>query len=98
MNPNIQLEPKHLQIVQSILKNYPYRFYVFGSRAKGNAKKYSDLDLAYEELISMRELTHLHEQFEESNLPFKVDLLNLKACDVAFKEQISKDLQLLVKG
>jgi hypothetical protein len=37
----MQLSPAHLHIIREILKKYPYTFYLFGSRAKGNAKHLS---------------------------------------------------------
>ena len=47
----IQIENRHLEILRSILSKYPYKFYAYGSRVKGTAKKYSDLDLCYQEEI-----------------------------------------------
>jgi predicted nucleotidyltransferase len=41
----IFLEKKHFEIIKNILDNYPYDFYVFGSRVKGTHRKLSDLDL-----------------------------------------------------
>ena len=47
MSQKIDISDKHLKIVKDILQKYPYDFYVFGSRAKQVAKKFSDLDLCY---------------------------------------------------
>ena len=44
----LQLEVRHQQIVEEILNKYPYSFYAYGSRVKGKAEKYSDLDLCYQ--------------------------------------------------
>ena len=71
----IQLENKHREIIQQILTKYPYRFFAYGSRVKGKAEKYSDLDLCYQEEIPLNILSHISEDFEESDLPFKVDLV-----------------------
>ncbi|CAG8821255.1 1131_t:CDS:2 [Gigaspora margarita] len=65
-----------LQDLDQLLVKYPYRFYAYGSRVKGTARKFSDLDLCYQENIPENILSHLREDFEESNLPFKVDLVN----------------------
>ena len=43
-----QLELRQQQIVREILSKYPYSFYAYGSRVKGNARKLSDLDLCYQ--------------------------------------------------
>ncbi|CAG8461815.1 14962_t:CDS:2 [Racocetra fulgida] len=63
------------QIIRQILSRYPYRFYAYGSRVKGTARKFSDLDLCYQEEMPWNIYGRVKEDFEESNLPFKVDLV-----------------------
>jgi len=48
--------------------------WAFGSRVKGSAKDYSDLDLLVigEEKMSINSLGELSEAFQESDLPFRV--------------------------
>ena len=70
------MENRHQQMVKEILSKYPYQFYAYGSRVKGTAKKYSDLDLCFQEKIPWNILSHIEEELEESNLPFKVDLVS----------------------
>jgi len=72
----LQMENRHQQMVKEILSKYPYQFYAYGSRVKGTAKKYSDLDLCFQEKIPWNILSHIEEELEESNLPFKVDLVS----------------------
>ena len=72
----IQVEPQDYQILQKILSNYPYQFYVYGSRAKGNARKFSDLDLCYQDNIPEEAICQIKEELEESDLPFIVELVN----------------------
>jgi predicted nucleotidyltransferase len=72
---NIQLENRHHQMIKDILSKYPYQFYAYGSRVKGNAWKYSDLDLCYFDIPS-QEITKIREEFTKSNLPFFVELVN----------------------
>jgi predicted nucleotidyltransferase len=88
----IQIENRHLEILRSILSKYPYKFYAYGSRVKGTAKKYSDLDLCYQEEIPWNILSNIWGDLEESDLPFKVDLVNWKHMSSDFQELISKDL------
>jgi uncharacterized protein len=71
----IQLENKHQKIIITILTKYPYKFYAYGSRVKKQAKQYSDLDLCFYEEIPWNVLSHIQEDLEESDLPFKVDLV-----------------------
>ena len=88
----IQLENKHQEIIQQILTKYPYRFFAYGSRVKGKAEKYSDLDLCYQEEIPLNILSRISEDFEESDLPFKVDLVAWKWMSPEFQNLIEKDL------
>jgi predicted nucleotidyltransferase len=78
--------------VRDILDKYPYTFYAFGSRVKGNSKRFSDLDICFYEQIPINVLSHLDEDFEESDLPFKVDIVDGLACNENFRALIQKDL------
>jgi predicted nucleotidyltransferase len=67
---------------------------VFGSRAHGRPRPYSDLDLAIDagRHLSLTETAALAEAFSESDLPWKVDLLDLQLVGPAFRhvvEQVS---------
>ncbi len=88
----LNIEQRHMEIITGILSKYPYSFYAFGSRAKGNAKKFSDLDLCFVEDISFHTLSKITEDFEESDLPFKVDLINWATCKKTFQDLIIDDL------
>jgi predicted nucleotidyltransferase len=73
---NLQLNSLELNIIKQILSKHPYQFYAYGSRTKGLAKKYSDLDLCYQEVIPLEIISDLREEFVESDLPFTVELVN----------------------
>ena len=88
----LQIENRHLEIINSILSKYPYTFYAYGSRTKGEAKKYSDLDLCYREEIPWNVLSHIQEDLEESDLPFKVDLVFWELMGSEFQKLIKDDL------
>jgi len=45
----LQVKKRHLNVLQLILSKYPYHFYAYGSRVKGTARQFSDLDLCYQE-------------------------------------------------
>ena len=91
----LQLENRHQKIIQQILSKYPYTFYAYGSRVKGTAGKLSDLDLCYQEEIPWNVLSHIREDFESSNLPFKADLIFWEWMEPSFRELIAKDLTVL---
>ncbi|RHZ35268.1 nucleotidyltransferase family protein [endosymbiont GvMRE of Glomus versiforme] len=80
------------KILEQILSKYPYRFYAYGSRTKGTARKYSDLDLCYQEEIPSYVLIEIKKDLEESNLPFIVELVNWKYMRPTFQKMIKKDL------
>ena len=86
------METRHWEIVHSILSKYPYKFYAYGSRVKGEAEKHSDLDLCFYEEIPWNVLSHIREDFEESNLPFKVDLVYWEWMSPEFQGLIKSDL------
>ena len=88
----VTLEEKHLKILKSILKKYSYRFYIYGSRAKGKSRKYSDLDLCYREKIPTKIILDIREELEESDIPFRVDLVYWNDMPESFQKLIKKDL------
>ena len=67
-------------------------YIVFGSRAKGGAREYSDLDLAVKgtERIGNLEMFHLREDFSESALPFRVDLVDYRAASEDFRRALDE--------
>lgn len=83
----IELSPKDLMYVKKILSDYPQTV-VFGSRAKGTSRTFSDLDVCLKDSIASYDYELLKEKFEESNLPFKVDLILYSRCDDTFKKII----------
>jgi predicted nucleotidyltransferase len=91
----IQLaESEHHFIKQTLIKMLPNaKFYVFGSRAKGTARQYSDLDILVitEEAIPLSTLSALGEAFSESNLPFKVDIVDWHRITPEFRENINRE-------
>lgn len=74
----IDLAPHHREIVTRILQeHFPNRqTRAFGSRANGRAKPWSDLDLVIlgEQPVNDLDLAEARADFEESDLPFRVDL------------------------
>ena len=93
----LQIENRHQKIINSILSRYPYTFYAYGSRVKGTAGKLSDLDLCYHEEIPWNVFSHIKEDFENSSLPFRVDLVSWKLMGSDFQELIKGDLVLIKK-
>jgi len=93
----IDIKSEHLAIVTGILLKYlpdNARVWAFGSRATGKAKLASDLDLVID---AGRELTpdetfFLNDAFDESDLPYKVDIVDMQTISSIFKKIIRQDL------
>ena len=94
----IYMEERHLKIVQDILSRYPYKFYAFGSRLNPTHNQYSDLDLCAMEDIPEVTKSYLEEAFEESNLPFKVDIIEWNKISHDFQSLIKNSLVPLIKS
>ena len=92
--PSVDLRPDHWAIVRDALRRHvPDREVVaFGSRATWTAKDYSDLDLAVmgEESLSLRTVSALDEALGDSDLPFKVDVVDWARIDDAFRSVIRR--------
>lgn len=89
----IHISKAERKILDAILKGYP-PCYVFGSRVKGTHKPFSDLDLCFkgEGRIPDRIIAELGEKFENSDLPFKVDIIDYYAVDANFRAILSKQM------
>ncbi len=97
--PHIQLESAHYQLVLAILTEClpNQEVYAFGSRVTGKARRYSDLDLVVigEKALSLAKKSAVQEAFSESDLPWKVDLLDWHELSDGFREAIKPQLVLL---
>lgn len=94
---NIDLTDQQLKIVLEILKKYPYNFYAYGSRIKRKSKATSDLDICFMEKIPLNVQSQIEEDFEESDLPFSVEVSDYNLMTEEFRELIKKDLVPLSK-
>ncbi len=82
---------KEEKIIKDILRKYPYDFYYYGSRVKGDFTKASDLDILTNEL-SYSELEEIENQFNESRIPYVVNLSLKSNMDEKFYSLIKNDL------
>ena len=96
----IDLPDAHRKLVLAIIRaRLPdATVWVYGSRAKGRARRYSDLDLMLDnhgKTISASVLGNLDEDFDESDLPIIVELRDMAEMDAAFLARVRKDFLLL---
>ncbi|MEQ1533567.1 MAG: nucleotidyltransferase domain-containing protein [Sideroxydans sp.] len=93
--PPIDLNPRDWEIVRAILARHvpQYEVWAFGSRTKGTAKEYSDLDLAIitDQPISLALSAAIADDFAESDLPIKVDVVDWATTSETFRRIIEKE-------
>ena len=80
------------KIISGILKQYfpTAKVWLFGSRATGENRPGSDIDIAIDEgtIIDFFRLAQARDALEESAIPYKVDLVDYASVAVEFREEI----------
>ncbi len=89
----INIAAKDLDTIRRILGKAGIKFYIYGSRAKGSNSKFSDIDICYKEPLAKELKWQIQEELENSDLPFKVDLVDYNKCSIDFQKLIEPDLQ-----
>lgn len=93
--PAIDLLPGEWEIVRDLLRRHlPKReVWAFGSRARRTAKPFSDLDLAIlgNHTLTLETLANIAEDFSESDLPFKVDIVDWATTSERFRKIIESE-------
>ncbi len=92
--PTLDIRPEHWTIVRAILQKCvpEYEVWAFGSRVQGRARMHSDLDIAIitDEPLPFQVLAMLEEEFAESDLPWKVDVVDWAATSPSFRAIIER--------
>ena len=100
--PLIDIRPDHWEIVRGILKKHvpQYTVWAFGSRATWKAKEFSDLDLAIitDQPLPLSISASLSEDFSESDLPYKVDVVDWATTSESFRKIIERDKVVVQEG
>lgn len=95
----LDVRPEDLERVLAILdRHLPGReVRAFGSRVAGKAKPFSDLDLAVlgADPLSAVVMADMREAFRESDLPFKVDVVDWATTKDSFRRIIERNFVLL---
>ena len=92
---NFSSKIKSIDELKAFLKEYfeadEVDLFLFGSRARGDYSKFSDVDLGiYKKKDVDLKISLLREILENSNLPFKVDIVVLNNNE-KFKDIVSKE-------
>lgn len=77
-----KIKLKTIKDVEDLLKNFfrnkEVKIYLFGSRARGENSRFSDIDIGFlSDKDLSKDLVMLRELIEESNIPYKVDIVDL---------------------
>ncbi len=87
------LTKAELDTICSVFRETPAitRVILFGSRAKGKAKRYSDIDLAIEGLLNERQVAEVAMKLDELPLPYRFDVKSLASIrHLPLKEHIDR--------
>lgn len=100
--PPFEGNQEQVRIVQDVLHTYvpQYEVWVFGSRARRTAKKYSDLDLAIitDKPLDLETSAALSDAFSESDLPYKVDVVDWFTAQDSFRKVMEQDKVVIQRG
>jgi predicted nucleotidyltransferase len=92
----VQRTSQYLQEVRRILlkrlQGYDVKIYLFGSMARGELQKSSDIDVAVLPIGSLPGgvLSEIREELENSRVPFRVELIDLAKASPGFASHVQK--------
>lgn len=96
----VSLEQKYIDEIKSIFSDNlksGYKVAVFGSRATGKNRKFSDVDLLIigNKPLSLTELALLDEQFELSSIPYTIDLVDKFSMNKDYLRLAEKEMEII---
>ncbi len=91
------LDKKYIDFVRSVICKYLDNadIYIFGSRAKNEYKEYSDIDIVIDggAPLDKEKLLNINIELTESNIPYKVDVIDFFDITESFKNFIKDDMK-----
>lgn len=95
MTPSVYKKALKLleNMAKDAFKDSDVKIVVFGSRARGDYTKTSDIDIGILPRGNINKKAHtlLKEKIESSNIPYKVDIVDLSQTSEEFKEKALKE-------
>ncbi len=83
------------QLLIDPLKKQGAKVWIFGSRARGDYKKFSDIDILYDlqknKKLPQGWMSPIIEAIENSNLPYKVDIVNRQEVAESYRDQVEAE-------
>ena len=93
---NLDLEERYQNFIKTSIKEIlpDAKIFIYGSRVKNKALKYSDVDIAVKcpTKIPFEKILKLKAYFENSTFPYQVDLIDLDDISEKFLSMIKEDL------
>ncbi len=89
MNQNFNKTEKQIKnIIFQHLDPEKYQVFIFGSRVTGKAAKYSDYDIGIlgKNRLPSATKVYIEESLEESNIPYKIDIVDFTLVSPEFKK------------
>lgn len=82
------------KIIKEILSKFPYDFYYYGSRVKGDFTRASDLDilLISDGEILQSDIEKIENEFNESKVPYRINISRRDRMEDYFFKLIEADL------
>lgn len=81
------------KLVLAHVARFDAQVVLFGSWASGQENRASDIDVAIDapRALPPGALARLREAIEESTIPYAVDIVDLRDCDVPFRERVLRE-------
>lgn len=82
------------KIIKEILSKFPYDFYYYGSRVKGDFTRASDLDILLMSVgeVLQSDIEKIENEFNESKIPYRVNISRRDKMKDYFFKLIEADL------
>jgi uncharacterized protein len=92
----MQIDAITLQVITKSASNVlsgDFELYLFGSRARGTARKYSDVDVAIKTRspVSVSNILKISSDIEDSQIAYKVDVVDYGRANTELKINIDRD-------
>ena len=82
-------------LVEQALEKKKVKVFLFGSAAR--KARFHDCDLGIIGKVTKQDVLRLKERFQESNLPYKVDVVDFNQVGAVFKENVLRQPILWIK-
>ena len=87
------IENRIKKIINNIIKDENVKVILYGSRARGDYNERSDFDIALagKEKLEEKIIRIVKEEFEESTIPYKVEVVDFNNVSDVLKKQINAE-------